>query len=110
MQSNARTDKNSDIWSNQTKTKIQIKNTALPKNYQETEPELIPSPPPTSSLRKYCILPRSNTIFHSQNLKNLQGASADNRGVTKFELKEVIHLIQNTMQTLTILEKFFSKQ
>ena len=81
-----------------------------PKNYQETEPEAIPSPPPTSSPRKYRILPRNDTIFYSQNSKNLQDASAENRGVTKSELKEVIHLIQNTMLTLTAFEKRFSEQ
>ena len=57
------------------------------KNYQETEPEAIRSPPPTSSPRKYRILPRNDTIFYSQNSKNLQGASAENRGVTKSEIK-----------------------
>ena len=80
------------------------------KNYQETEPEAIPSPPPTSSPRKYRIVPRNDTIFYSQNSKNLQDASAENRGVTKSELKEVIHLIQNTMLTLTAFEKRFSEQ
>ena len=83
------------------------------KNYQETEPEAIPSPPPTthpSSPRKYRILPRNDTIFYSQNSKNLQDASAENRGVTKSELKEVIHLIQNTRQTLSAFEKRFSEQ
>ena len=62
------------------------------KNYQETEPEAIPSPPPTSSPRKYHTLPKNETIFYSQNSKNLQDTSAENRGVTKSELKEVIHL------------------
>ena len=81
-----------------------------PKNYQETEAEAIPSPPPTSSPRKYHILPRNDTIFYSQNSKNLQDSSAENRGVTKSELKEVIHLIQNTMLTLTAFEKRFSEQ
>ena len=80
------------------------------KNYQETEPEAIPSTPPTSSPRKYRILSRNDTIFYSKNSKNLQDASAENRGVTKSELKEVIHLIQNTMQTLTAFEKRFSEQ
>ena len=56
---------------------------SLSKNYQETEP----SPPPTSSPRKYRILPRNNTIFYAKNSKNLQDASAENRGVTKSELK-----------------------
>ena len=58
------------------------------KNYQETEPEAIPSPPPTSSPRKYGILPRNDIIFYSQNSKKLQDASAENRSVTKFELKK----------------------
>ena len=80
------------------------------KNYQETEPKAIPSPPPTSSPRKYRMLPRNDTIFYSQNSKNLQDASAENGGVTKSELKEVIHLIQNTMQTLTAFETRFSEQ
>ena len=80
------------------------------KNYQATEPEAIPSPPPTSSPRKYRILPRNDTIFYSQNSKNLQDVSAENRGVTKSELKEVIHLIQNTMLTLTAFEKRFSEE
>ena len=80
------------------------------KNYQETETETIASSPPTSSPRKYHILPRSNTIFYSQNSKNLQDASAENRGVTKSELNEAIHPIQNTMQTLTAFEKRFSEQ
>ena len=51
-----------------------------------------------------------DTIFHSQNSKKLLDASADNRGVTKSELNEVVHLIQNTMQTLTVFEKRFSEQ
>ena len=80
------------------------------KNYRETEPEAIPSLPPTSSPRKYCILPRNDTIFYSQNSKNLQDATAENRGVTKSELKKVTYLIQNTMQTLTAFEKRFSEQ
>ena len=50
------------------------------KNYQETEPQAIPSPQPTSSARKYYILPRNGTIFYSQNSKNLQDASEENRG------------------------------
>ena len=33
------------------------------KNYQETEPEAIPSQPPTSSPRKYRILPRTTPFF-----------------------------------------------
>ena len=49
------------------------------KNYQEIEPESIPSPSPTSSPRKYRIPPRNNTIFHSENSKKLQDASGDNR-------------------------------
>ena len=80
------------------------------KNYQETEPDAIPSQPPTSSPRKCRMLPRNDTIFYSQNSKNLQEDSAENRGVTKSELKEVMHLIQNTMQTLTAFEKRFSEQ
>ena len=80
-----------------------------PKNYQETEPEANSSPPPTSSPRKYRILPRNDYIFYSQNSKNLQDASAEKGGVTKSELKEVIHLIQNTMQMLTAFEKRFSE-
>ena len=80
------------------------------KNYQETERESIPSPPPTSSPRKYRILPRKDIILYSQNSKNLQDASADNRGVKISELKEVIHLIPNTMETLTVFEKRFSEQ
>ena len=40
------------------------------KNYQQTDPESIPSPPPTSSPRKYHILPRNDIIFYSQNSKN----------------------------------------
>ena len=43
------------------------------KNYQETEPEAIPSPQPTSLPRKYRILPRNDTIFYSQNPKKLTG-------------------------------------
>ena len=80
------------------------------KNYQETETEAIPSPTPTSSPRKYRILPRNDTIFYSQNSKNLRDASSENRGMTKSELKEVIHLIQNIIQTLTAFEKRFSEQ
>ena len=60
---------------------------SLSKNNQETEPEAIPSPPPTSSPRNYRILPRNDTIFYAKNSKNLQDASAENRGVTKSELK-----------------------
>ena len=56
------------------------------------------------------MLPKNDTNFYLQSSENLQDASADNRGVTKSELKEVIHLIQNTMQTLTVFEKCFSKQ
>ena len=67
------------------------------KNHQQTEPESVSSPPPTSLPRKYRILPRNDSMFYSQNSKNLQDASADNRGVTKSELKEVIHLIQLRM-------------
>ena len=37
------------------------------KNHPETEPETIPSPTSTSSPRKYRILPRNDTIFHSEN-------------------------------------------
>ena len=55
------------------------------------------------------MLTRNDTIFHSQNSKNLQEVSVDNRDVTKSELKEVIHLIQNTMHTLTVFEKHFSE-
>ena len=86
---------------------IRIKNN---KTFPKTESEAIPSRPATSSPRKYRILPRNDTIFYSQNSKNLQDASAENRGVTKFELKEVIHLIQNTMLTLTAFENRFSEQ
>ena len=39
------------------------------RNYQETEPEAIPSTPPTSSPRKYRILPRNYTNYYSQNPK-----------------------------------------
>ena len=48
------------------------------KNQQETKRQLISSPPPTSLPRKYCILPRNDTIFYSENSRNFQEASADN--------------------------------
>ena len=81
------------------------------KNHPETESELIPSPPPTSSPRKYRILPRNNIIFYLQNSKNLAGRLLpDNRGMTKSKLKKVMDLIQNTMQTLTVFGKSFSEE
>lgn len=55
----------------------------------------------------YC---QETTPFFIFNSENLQDTSADNTGMTKSELKEVIHLIQNTMETLTIFEKCFSNQ
>ena len=57
------------------------------KNYQETEAESVPSPPPIPSPRMYRIQPRNDTIFHSQNSKKLQDTSADNKDVTKSEFK-----------------------
>ena len=74
------------------------------KSHRETEPKPVPSPPTTYSPRKYHILPRNDTnlFFHLRNLKNLQGASEDNRGAT--------HLIQNTILLLTVFKKHFSKQ
>ena len=79
------------------------------KNYQETEPQAIPSPQPTSSARKYYILPRNGTIFYSQNSKTCR-MPLKRTEVTKSELEEVIHLLQNTMQTLTAFEKRIREQ
>ena len=56
------------------------------------------------------LTPKNDTISTPQNPKNLQVTSAKNRGVTKSELQEVIHLIQNTMQTFSAFEKHCSVQ
>ena len=36
--------------------------------------------------------------------------SAEDRGVTKQEVKEFVKFIQNTMQTLTVFEELLNKQ
>ena len=57
--------------------------------------------------------PQDKTFFTATNLqpsKNSQGASAEDRGVTKQEVKEVLNFKQNTMQTLTVFEKQFNNQ
>ena len=50
---------------------------------------------------------RNNTTQFS---KHLQVAPADGRGLKKLELKEVIQATLNTMQTLSVFEKRFTKQ
>ena len=52
----------------------------------------------------------TTSFQHRKIQKNLQVTSAENRGVTKSELLEVIHLIQNTMQTLSAFENCCSVQ
>ena len=59
-----------------------------------------------SSPRKYRIL-QGNDI--PQPSKILQVDSADNKSFRKSKLKEVIQLIQNTMQKLSVFEKQFTK-
>ena len=61
---------------------------------QEATIQTIPTPPATYSPREHRLLPRNNVISTLQNPKNLQVASAENRGVTKSELQEVIHLFK----------------
>ena len=56
---------------------------------------------------KYRIFQQNNTTQFS---KHLQVAPADDRGLKKLELKEVIQATLNTMQTLSVFEKQFTKQ
>ena len=83
---------------------------SISKNYRETEPETIGSPPSMSLQQMYQILPRKGTIFYSQTSKNLQDASAVSKSLTKSELKEVINIIHNIMLMLTVFEKCFSEK
>ena len=76
----------------------------------EQEPQTTVFSPQPPTPRKIRILQRGDNATTPQAPKNLQSASAVDRGVTKDDIKEVMSLIQNTMQALTVFEKRFSEQ
>ena len=88
------------------------------QNKQSNESTEITEPEPQAALftpqrltpRKIQILQRGENVPILQTQKNLQNASAIDRGVTKEELKDIMSLIQNTMQALTAFKKRFNGQ
>ena len=80
------------------------------RHMEEATIQTKPTPPTTFSPRKHRLPSRNDVISTPKNPKKLAVISAENRGVIKSELLEVIYLIQNTMQTLSAFEKRCSVQ
>ena len=96
------------ILKTQNKPASQLNNELVENNENEQQVTIFSPQPP--SPRKIRLLQRTDNQPTSHTSKNLQGASAEDKGVTKEDITEVMKLIQNTMQTLTVFEKRFKEQ